>query len=170
MTLYHGSSVVVESPELRYSLRALDFGRGFYTTTNEDQTAQFARKIYERKRRKGTEKPGCFVSSYRIDYDMMQRQLSILTFSLPNEEWLDFVMAHRSEKYAGKNFDIIYGPVANDTVYRTLVAYETGIYTKKQIIEQLAVRKLFNQMAFATEKSLPFLHFNGYREIILWKN
>jgi hypothetical protein len=170
MTLHHGSSVIVETPKLRYSVRAMDFGRGFYTTTNEEQAIQFARKIYERKIREGAENTGCLVNSYDIDYDAMQKQLSILTFEMPNEEWLDFVMANRAEKYTGKKYDVIYGSVANDTVYRALVGYETGLYTKKQTIKQLAVRKLFNQMTFATEKSLSFLHFTGSREIAPWKN
>jgi hypothetical protein len=170
MTLYHSSSVIVETPELRYSVRALDFGRGFYTTTNEGQAVQFARKVYERKIREGAGNPGCFVSSYRIDYDAIQRKLSILKFDMPNEEWLNFVMANRAENHTEKNYDIIYGPVANDTVYRALVGYETGLYTKKQTIEQLAVRKLFNQMTFTTEKSLSFLHFTSYREAAPWKN
>jgi hypothetical protein len=170
MTIHHGSSVIVKTHELRYSVRALDFGKGFYTTTNEEQAVQFARKIYERKIREGMESPGCFVSSYSIDYDVMQKQLSILIFNTPDEAWLDFIMANRREKYTGKQYDIIYGPVANDTVYRALVGYETGLYTKKQTIEQLAVRKLFSQMTFATEKSLSFLHFAGYREIAPWKN
>jgi hypothetical protein len=170
MTLYHGSSVIVKSPELRYSVRALDFGKGFYTTTNEEQAIQFARKIYERKKREGAENPGCFVNSYSVDYDDIQKQLSILTFETPNEAWLDFVMANRNERYDGKIYDVIYGPVANDTVYRALVGYETGLYTKKQTIEQLAVRELFSQMTFATEKALAFLHFAGQREIAPWKN
>ena len=100
----------------------------------------------------------------------MQKQLSILTFNAPNEAWLDFIMANRGEKYTGKKYDVIYGPVANDTVYRALVGYETGLYTKKQTIKQLAVRKLFSQMTFATEKSLSFLRFTGYKEIDPWKN
>jgi hypothetical protein len=170
MTIYHGSSVIVETPELRHSVRALDFGKGFYTTTNEEQAVQFARKIHERKIREGAENPGCFVSSYIIDYDALRNQLAILTFNAPNEEWFDFVMANRAEKYTGKKYDIIYGPVANDTVYRALVAYEAGLYTKKQTIEQLAVRKLFNQMTLASEKSLSFLRFAGYREVGVWKN
>jgi hypothetical protein len=170
MTIHHGSSVIVETPELHYSVRALDFGRGFYTTTNEEQATQFARKVHERKIREGVADPGCFVSSYRIDYDVMKKQLSILIFNTPDEEWLDFVMANRGEKYTGKKYDIIYGPVANDTIYRALVGYETGLYTKKQTIEQLAVRKLFSQMTFAMEKSLSFLHFTGYREIASWKS
>jgi hypothetical protein len=170
MTIYHGSSVIVETPELRYSVRALDFGKGFYTTTNEEQAVQFARKVHERKIREGAENPGCFISSYSIDYAAMQKRLSILTFDAPDEAWLDFVMANRGETYTGKKYDVIYGPVANDTVYRALVGYETGLYTKKQTIEQLAVRKLFSQMAFTTEKSLSFLHFTGYRETAPWKH
>jgi hypothetical protein len=170
MTLYHGSTVIAKTPELRYSIRALDFGKGFYTTTNEEQAIQFARKVYERDIREGAENPACFVNSYRVDDDAMQNQLMVLTFNAPNEEWLDFVMANRAEKYAGKKYDVICGPVANDTIYRALIAYETGLYTKKQTIEQLAVRKLFNQMTFATEKSLSFLRFAGYREVNLWKN
>jgi hypothetical protein len=170
MTIYHGSSVIVETPELRYSVRALDFGKGFYATTNEEQAAQFARKVYEREIREGAENPGCLVNSYSIGYDAVQNQLSILTFSTPDEEWLDFVMANRNEKSTGKKYDIIYGPVANDTVYRALVGYETGLYTKKQTIEQLAVRKLFGQMAITTEKALSVLRFTGCREIAPWKN
>jgi hypothetical protein len=170
MTIHHGSSVIAKTPELRHSVRALDFGKGFYTTINEEQAIQFARKIHERKLREGVESPGCFVSSYSIDYDAIQKQLSILMFNTPDEAWLDFVMANRREKYTGKQYDIIYGPVANDTVYRALVGYETGLYTKKQTIEQLAVRRLFNQMTFATKKSLPFLHFTGYKVLAQWKN
>jgi hypothetical protein len=30
MTIYHGGSVIVKTPELRYSVRALDFGKGFH--------------------------------------------------------------------------------------------------------------------------------------------
>jgi hypothetical protein len=32
MILYHGSYVVIEKPELKFSREKLDFGRGFYTT------------------------------------------------------------------------------------------------------------------------------------------
>jgi hypothetical protein len=36
MTLYHGSDQIIEIPELRPSIRTLDFGQGFYTTTNKN--------------------------------------------------------------------------------------------------------------------------------------
>jgi hypothetical protein len=170
MTIYHGSNIVVKSTELRFSVRNLDFGTAFYTTTNEKQAMQFAQKVYKRTERQGIISEGCFVSLYTIDYELMINELDILTFEKPDEAWFDFVMANRRNAYAGKKYDVIFGPVANDTVYRALIGYETGLYTKVQTIEQLAVRKLFNQMAFASSKVISFLHYTAYKEAPAWNN
>ena len=59
------------------------------------------------------------------------------------------------------NYDIIFGPVANDTIYRTFIAYEEGILTKDETIARLKVKKLYNQMTFATENSLKELKYTG---------
>ena len=37
MIVYHGSTVLVEKPEIRRSAAFLDFGPGFYTTTSYEQ-------------------------------------------------------------------------------------------------------------------------------------
>ena len=42
MILYHGSNVIVKEPHIIESNRFLDFGIGFYTTTNKDQAVNFA--------------------------------------------------------------------------------------------------------------------------------
>ena len=50
MIIYHGSTVLVEKPEIRISDSFLDFGTGFYTTTSEHksltgkQTAELFRR------------------------------------------------------------------------------------------------------------------------------
>ena len=67
--------------------------------------------------------------------------------------------------YQGKHYDLIYGAVANDDVYRTITLYMTGILSREQALTALKIRKLFDQMVFATEKSLKYLHFEG-REIV----
>jgi hypothetical protein len=169
MTLYHGSNLAVPHPELRFSVRSLDFGAGFYTTTSEEQAARFAHKVYDRALRQGHEGGGRFVSSYTVDYETMQKELDILSFAAPDEAWFDFVMANRRNAYTGKTYDVIYGPVANDTVYRALIGYETGLYTKAQTIELLQARKLFDQMAFVTEKAVSFLRYTGAKEVSSWK-
>jgi hypothetical protein len=153
MRLYHGSDVIVENPILLSQPRTLDFGAGFYTTTYYKQAEVFAQKVGNRR-----ESEKCFVSIYEAaNFDVLKKELSVLEFTEPDEQWLDFVFKNRAGKYIGKAYDIIYGPVANDTIYRVLTAYEEGIIPKSECIRQLKVRKLYNQMAFTSEKALGFL-------------
>lgn len=44
MRLYHGSTEMVATPQIRKPNRALDFGNGFYTTTDYAQAEQWARR------------------------------------------------------------------------------------------------------------------------------
>ena len=37
MIVYHGSNMIVDQPRLVHQNRTLDFGYGFYTTTNQNQ-------------------------------------------------------------------------------------------------------------------------------------
>lgn len=105
MILYHGSNVIVEKPRLVPQSRTLDFGPGFYTTTNKEQALSFVGKISARR---GNGKP--FVSIYETpDMEQLESFLQILKFSAPNGDWLDFVFENRKGSYAGPSYDIVYG-------------------------------------------------------------
>ena len=67
---------------------------------------------------------------------------------------------------AGEKYDIIYGPVANDTIYRTLIFFETGELSKQETIVRLKVRELFDQMTFASEQAILFLRYTGFIEVL----
>lgn len=82
-----------------------------------------------------------------------------------DEEWLDFAYANRGGNYQGEQFDMVFGPVANDTIYRTFIAYEEGILTKEETIARLKVKKLYNQMTFAIEEALAQLCYIGQLDI-----
>ena len=165
MTIYHGSDQIIKSPELRSSARTLDFGSGFYTTTNKEQAETFAVKVYNRSIRAGETPKGRFISIYEADYEAMQNELDILRFESPNEEWFDFVIANRRSVWQGEKYDIIYGPVANDTIYRTLIAFETGELSKQETIARLKVRELFNQITFTSKRAISFLRFIDFTEV-----
>ena len=45
MIVYHGSNVVVKEPKILKPNCELDFGNGFYTTTNLDQAIAFAKRV-----------------------------------------------------------------------------------------------------------------------------
>ena len=156
MILYHGSNVLVSEPKLIEQNRFLDFGFGFYTTTNKTQAIGFADKVT--KRRKEGDKA---VSVYEIDEARAFRECSVLRFDSANEAWLDFVSENRSGNYTGKAYDFIFGPVANDDVYTTFTLYSAGVLTKEQTLEALKIKKLYNQLVLASEKALSYLKFIG---------
>jgi len=165
MTLYHGSDQIIKAPELRSSTRTLDFGAGFYTTTNKEQAINFAVKVYTRSIREGNTPSGKFISVYEADYEKMQQELNILHFKSADEAWLNFVMANRRNTYNGKKYDVIYGPVANDTIYRTLIAFEDGVLSAEETITRLKIRQLFDQMTFVSGHSLSFLKYSDFIEV-----
>ncbi|MBE6966256.1 MAG: DUF3990 domain-containing protein [Ruminococcaceae bacterium] len=156
MLVYHGSNLEVSSPKLIVQNRFLDFGFGFYTTTNKIQAISFAEKVVKRN---GTGKKT--VSIYEIDTDKAFDNCSVLRFLSPNEEWLNFISENRSGNYDGKSYDIIYGPVANDDVYTTFTLYQSGVLTKEQTLEALKIKELYDQMVFTSENALSYLKFVG---------
>ena len=44
MKVYHGSTLEVRMPDVHHSFRPLDFGKGFYVTTNIDQAVKWAKR------------------------------------------------------------------------------------------------------------------------------
>ena len=153
MILYHGSNVIVAQPKLIQQNRFLDFGFGFYTTTNRKQAIAFADKVYKR-RREGSR-------VVNIDEQRAFSECSLLRFETPDEAWLDFVSENRSGNYDGEAYDLIYGPVANDDVYTTFTLYAAGALTKEQTLEALRIKKLYNQLVLTSEKALGYLKFQG---------
>lgn len=159
MIIYHGSNTVVEKPRLIEQNRFLDFGYGFYTTTNQTQAVSFAKKVVVR--RGGTPT----VNVYEIDDPIVNNTLKIKRFNAPDEEWLDFVSAHRNGTYNKEQSDLIIGAVANDDVYRTLQVYATGLLTKEQALDALKIKQLFDQYVFATNESISLLRFIRAEEV-----
>ena len=160
MILYHGSNVIVDQPKLIRQNRYMDFGFGFYTTTNREQAVNFAQKVTDR-RKMGE----ATLNIYSVNEAVAFQECKVLQFDSPDEAWLDFVAANRQGTYQGEKYDLIYGAVANDDVYRTIALYMTGVLDKEQTLSSLKIRKLFNQLVFATEKSLQYLKFEG-RELV----
>ena len=123
MRLYHGSIVEVHKPSLRYGRERTDFGRGFYTTTLAEQAERWANI---KKDRAKADK--AIVSVYEIDDAVLyDPTLKIREFHGVDEAWLDFVVGCRKEGATKHDFDLVFGPVANDNVFTTVNLYESGI-------------------------------------------
>lgn len=113
MILYHSSNVSVEVPDTQHSRDDLDFGKGFYLTTNKEQAINYALRFQRRMQE-------AWLNFYELSYNSKEWKEKI--FYSYDKEWLTFI----SECRAGRDhfdFDIVIGGIANDKVIRTLDRY-----------------------------------------------
>lgn len=161
MKIYHGSIEQVICPEIRKSQRTLDYGSGFYATTSYAQAERWVRrKMRESKAERG------YINVYEFDVEAMQTYNTI-SFPTPTEAWVDFVMANRMQEGYTHDYDIVYGPVANDRVYTAFALYEGRVISKLALIAELRAYTLVDQYLFHTERSLTSLKFIEAKEIKL---
>lgn len=151
MKIFHGSLEIVESPESRKPNRTLDYGAGFYTTTDLDQAKLWVMRY------KGKAIVG-YVNVYEIDMDKV-RASNTLWFDGPSDEWIDFVDKNRNHRGFTHDYDYVYGPVANDRVYAAFALYESGVFNKEELIRELKVYKLVDQLLLHTVAALTELNF-----------
>ncbi len=161
MKLYNGSIEKVVNPEIRQPQRTLDYGSGFYATTSREQAERWVR----RRMRESKVDVG-YINVYEFDPQTMNNCKSI-AFPTATEEWVDFVMANRIQKGFTHDYDIVYGPVANDHVYTAFALYEGKVISKQALIAELRTYTLVDQYLFHTELSLESLKFIDAEEVRL---
>ncbi len=161
MKLYHGSLELVDKPEIRESDRTLDYGKGFYATTSIEQAENWVK-------RRAKELKACqgYVNIYEFDESLIKK-MKCLIFYQPTEEWVDFVHMNRTKKGFQHDYDIVYGPVANDRVYAAFALYEGGVLNKQELIRELKTYKLVDQYLFHTTSALQSLTFLEAKEVTL---
>ncbi len=160
MKIFHGSLEIVEHPMILIPNRKLDYGEGFYTTTSEKQAKEWVeRRMFEQNANAG------YINVYEFDVKAMS-ELKALTFSKPSREWAEFVMANRTKRGFTHDYDIVYGPVANDRVYLQFGLYESGAIGIESLIRELKTYKLVDQYLFHTEKALASLKFIESKKIM----
>ena len=84
--------------------------------------------------------------------------MNVLFFDGPSAEWFDFIIRNRKGTFT-HDYDIILGPVADDSVYDTLFLFESGYITREEAIRELNSAKLDGQILFYTDKSLECITY-----------
>ena len=157
MILYHGSNVEVKEPILLKVQRELDFGKGFYTTSDMEQAARWAERTAKRRG-----ESNAFVTVYEVNEDEL-KNIRLLSFDLPNVEWLNFVVKNRKGEYIAGDWDIISGPVADDQTAQVIDLYLEGAYDEEEAIRRFLTQKLKDQYTFKTKEAINLLK---YKEVI----
>ncbi len=152
MKLYHGSNTIIEQIDLSRCKPYKDFGQGFYLTAIKEQAEQMARRtsaIY------GGEP---VVTEFEFDETALN-VLSVKTFEEPSEEWALFVMANRSRNHLQPThgFDIVIGPVADDTIATLFRNFDDGIIDLPMLVNGLKYKKVSSQYLFHSVEAIKYL-------------
>ena len=159
MLLYHGSNVIVYEPKIIKSQRFLDFGAGFYMTSDFEQARKWAVRTAARR-----EEGVATISVFELSDDYVDR-VKVRTFARPDRDWLRYITVHRTGNPPADDYDMVVGPVANDQAIRTVNNYLKGYFPEEVAIKLLLPQKLKDQYLFRTEKALSLLAFKEARQV-----
>ena len=152
MILYHGSNISIKEIDLSKSKPNKDFGQGFYLSENEEQALQMA--TFKALILGGEPTITKFEFEESV---MMSDSLRIKVFTDYSEEWADFVFANR-EGRGSMQYDIGYGPIANDKVGLQIRKLKDGAIDKSEFLTRLKYMKgVTYQYYFGTESAIKYL-------------
>ena len=143
MMLYHGSAFIVDKPFASYSNKYLDFGVGFYVTSDNIQAENWA------KRKAVRLNASPIVSVYTMSNDLTAYKG--LVFDKEDYAWLDFVAKCRNGDEDYKNYDFISGSVANDDVFVTVDLYMRGIWDRERALSEIRYFKTSHQICLTSQ-------------------
>ena len=135
ITLYHGSNVEIDKIRLDLCKPSKDFGKGFYLNPNYEQAFKMAQRA-KRITNSGHE----IVSAFEFDEKLLEdSSLNIKIFPDYSEEWAEFVVSNRknASDIPIHNYDIVIGPIADDTVGVQIRRYIMGYLPLKQLVKEL---------------------------------
>lgn len=153
MKLYHGSTLDIQRIELSKSKPNKDFGRAFYMSADAEQAMEMAQFKAD------FEDAAPIVNVYEFDEALFQ-QFRCKRFDDYTEEWAHFVYDHRTEPTGRTlhNFDIVYGPIANDRIGAQITRFKQGYITFDEFLRRIQyIKGITFQYAFCTQQAVDKL-------------
>lgn len=176
MTLYHGSGLVVQKPDVSYGKKSNDYGQGFYCTESEELEREWACP---------GEKDG-ISNRYRLKTD----GLRIFWLNGEAEEslliWISVLLSNRKlnmdteETCEGIRFlqsrylmsletaDLVIGFRADDSYFSFVKDFLNNRISLEQLRQALRLGAVGEQIVIKSQRAAAALEFEGY-EIVDWK-
>jgi len=157
---YHGTNIVIGNIDLSHSRSRTDFGKGFYMGNNLGVARRWAVS-----QSMIAETPT--VMRYTLSdtvFNFNDSRLKRLWFTAPTVEWLDFIRDNRrtigpyvQNTEPRHDYDLVYGPIADDKIADVVDEYIDGIITAEQAIRRTKVITSVFQLSFHTPFALTFI-------------
>ena len=157
MKLYHGSNMSIEEIDLKRGRKGKDFGQGFYLSADRSQALMMAERTVDRE-----ESGEATLTTYLFDESILfePTDLRVKVFENYSKEWAEFIIKNRRNKslQPTHDYDIVYGPIADDGVTFQLRRHLSGAITIEELVKELHYAKgITFQYFFGTPLALSKL-------------
>ncbi len=171
ITIYHGSSRIIEQPTFGAGRLNNDFGRGFYCTQSKELAKEWAAVSLE----------DGYSNCYTLDISYMKvLNLNRTDYTILN--WIAILIEHRlftiktpiarrAKQYLMDHFgvnvnayDVIIGYRADDSYFDYAEAFLNNAITVEQLAQAMKLGKLGEQIVIKSEYAFSKLTFQGYED------
>lgn len=159
MIVYHGSYCIVDNPHISFSRDALDFGKGFYVTSIEEQAINWTNK-FKIRGKKG------YLNIYKLSIDEVRKNYKVKEFVNYDLEWLDYILGCRDGSNRYLQYDMVIGGIADDRVYNTIELYKDSLIEKGEALKRLQYYKPNQQICIINQGIIDeYLDYEGSKEV-----
>ncbi len=155
MILYHGTNAEIAQIDLVRCKPFKDFGRAFYLSEVRSQAEEVAVS------RTSFFGGNPMVHEFEFDKSLLDSSnLKVRRFDGYTREWTDFIFMNRNANTpeTKHDYDIVYGPIANDRVGVQIRRFQDKAIDIDQFVAALKyMRGITFQYAFCTERAIQTL-------------
>lgn len=146
MRLYHMSTAAIEAPDVHYGRRNADFGQGFYLSPDAEFSKRWA-------------SPGRDGTAVLNEYELNTAGLAVKRLTR-DEAWYRLIFDNRALKGdALAAYDVVIGPIANDTLYDTWGILTGGMLAPELALDLLRLGDCREQVVVKSERAVRQLRF-----------
>ena len=156
MILYHGSNIEISQIDIDKGRKGKDFGKGFYLSEDIKQAEKMA-SLTTFRQGKGVP----VVSKFMFDESILngKSDIKIKQFGGYTIEWAEFILLNRNNNtnIQAHDYDIVIGPIADDTVGLQLRRFIQGYINISQLVNELAYIRPTIHYFFGTPAAINLL-------------
>jgi len=167
LTVYHGTTSIIDVIDVKNGKPYKDFGRGFYVTEDLFHAQNLAVRNKHLEQERSGNKCSAYVYTYTLDMEKVY-ELNMKKFTVADLEWMRFVLSNRGVHDKSHNYDVVIGPTANDDTSIVLKSYFSGIYgdvnsdkALRLALEMIEADNLPEQIYFGSNKATVCLTKKG---------
>lgn len=163
--VYHGTTTrwaksIENGINLNKNRNPVDFGKGFYTTTNYKQAEKWAIDKASKINKNSSIRP--LILEYEVNLSEL-KELKGKVFYEVDDNWGRFIRRNRTDKSFTHAYDYVYGNVADNNIIQLLneILIDEKSISNQEFIERIKPGEKYininDQISFNTERAIKCL-------------